>query len=141
MSQSAAPSSAAPAHARSALGGSSWTTVHRSLFVRLVAAFMVVSLAAISFLVVVLSQQETAALSTDASIASENVARAAASKLESWLQQRQSDMNEYAALFQGQLSDVGAMTARLGYLGHPHPDDVYDLLQVTDPSGRVIAAS
>jgi methyl-accepting chemotaxis protein len=141
VSQRATPLPAAPARTGSVLAGRSWSTLHQSLFVRLVAAFLIVALTAIGLLVAVLSQQEAAALTADASLSSENVARAATSKLETWFAARNTDINDYALFLAGDINNPAILQPKLAYLTHPHPDDTYDLVEVTDPSGKVLTAS
>jgi methyl-accepting chemotaxis protein len=141
VSQRATPLPSTPARTASVAGGRSWTTLHQSLFVRLVAAFLLVALAAIGLLVAVLSQQEAAALSSDAALSSENVARAATSKLETWFAARNTDVNDYALFLAGDVNNPATLQPKLAYLAHPHPDDTYDLVEVTDPSGKVLSAS
>src|SRR5207248_8849404 len=58
MTQRASPLPGTIAQPSSVLGGVTWATLHRSLFVRLVASILMVSLAGVGFLAVLLAQQE-----------------------------------------------------------------------------------
>src|SRR5256885_15630437 len=94
---------------------SSWIRFHRSLFVRLVAAFLIVSMLAISFISVVLTTRQTAALTNDTVVASLNIARVATSKVESWFDERHADLTSYAQLVLPQL-DQPTLPAQLATL-------------------------
>src|SRR5207249_12037358 len=121
-------------------GGLTWQRIHKNLFARLLAAFLVVSVPAIAVLGIVLSSQESAALTGDATAAAVNVSRAATSKVEAWLESRNIDLENFAQLLGGSASDP-RLAQRLSGLIRPHPADMYEVIEVTDPTGRVLAAS
>jgi methyl-accepting chemotaxis protein len=128
----------------SALRLPAWTRLHRSLFFRLVAAFLAAALLTISFITVVLTQQEGAALTADAGESSANVARTATSKLEGWFNERQSDLTTFAQLVRHDVSSpefASELSSQLATMPASRPEDPYDLLEITDLSGRVLAAS
>src|SRR4030088_195377 len=116
------------------------STVGQGLFARLVAGFLAVAVPAVVLTGVVLTPQSAAALTASATLASANVARAATSKIESWLAERQGDADAYALALRGQLGqpDLGSRLAALVAANKPA---VYDLIEVTDPAGHVVAAS
>src|SRR2546423_1449896 len=136
------PTAALPAavRPRPGAGRSGWRQLHQRLFVRLVAAFLVAALLTITFISVVLTRQASSALSGDASLASANVSRTATSKLEGWFDERQTDLVDYSKVLAG---DFGTpdLAAHLAALPASGTNDPYDLLEVTDPGGRVLIAS
>src|ERR1051326_5321455 len=115
----------------------SWTAIHRSLLVRLLAAFLIVSLPAVILLAVVLSRQASGSLTSYASLSSENTARAASTRLEAWLEERQADLTTDA---QAVTPDIGkpALPEELTERVRAQADD---LLMVTDPAGHPVASS
>jgi methyl-accepting chemotaxis protein len=117
-----------------------WGSVHQSLFTRLLAAFLIVSVPAIAILAVVLSSQESAVLTTEATSASVDVSRAATSKLEAWFKAREADVGNFAQLLGDNTSDP-QLAQKLSGLIRPDPADTYDVVEVTDPTGKVMAAS
>jgi methyl-accepting chemotaxis protein len=118
--------------------GRAWT-FHQGLFARLVAASVVVALTGNGLISYVLTDHGAAALTGSATLAADNVARAATSTIESWLGARQTDAQAYATLLAGQLGrpDLPTILAALA----PKQQSQYDLIEVTDPAGRVLAAS
>jgi methyl-accepting chemotaxis protein len=121
-------------------GSLTWRNFHRSLFARLVAAFLIICVPAIAALAIVLSSQESTTLADQASTASANLSRATTSKLETWLQTRNVDLTNFAALLSGGMSDP-RLSQKVSAMVRPAPFDEYDLAEVTDPNGRVVAAS
>jgi methyl-accepting chemotaxis protein len=114
-------------------------TFHQGFFARLVAFALAIALTGNGLISTVLTQRSSAALETYVTLASDNISRAATSKIESWLDQRQTDAQGFATLLSGQLGrpDLPTVLAALA----PKPQSAYDLVEVTDPSGRVLAAS
>jgi len=88
----------------------------------------------------VLTQQEAGALTVDAGVSSANIARTATSKLEGWFDEREKDLTDYARIL---LPTVGTAegATQLASLSVSGANDAYDLIEVTDPTGRVLAAS
>jgi methyl-accepting chemotaxis protein len=130
----------AAAQPTSTSGPAAWSRLHRSLFFRLVAAFLVAALLSIGFITVVLSQQESALLTSDAALATANVSRTATSKLEGWFDERQSDLTTFAQLLRHDVASP-ELASQLGALPASRPEDPYDLVEVTDLNGKVVAAS
>jgi methyl-accepting chemotaxis protein len=121
-------------------GGLTWGSFTQSLFARLLAGFLIVSVPGIVILGVVLSRQASAALTNEASTHSINVSRAATSKLEAFFSARNADLGNIAQLLSGNTSDP-RLAQRISGVIRPDSGDVYDVVEVTDPSGRVTAAS
>ncbi len=117
-----------------------WTRAHRSLFVQLVAAFLVVTLLGVTFISVVLTRQEAALLTDDAALTAVNISRVATSKVEGWFDEREDDLHVYAALLRDDLDDA-ALSQRLAGLVSAHGGDHYRAVVLTDTHGRVIASS
>jgi methyl-accepting chemotaxis protein len=140
MSQHAAPLPATAARLPRSPGSLTWESLHRSLFSRLLAAFLIVSVPAITILTVVLSREESAVLTADATNASINVSRAATSKLEAWFKAREADVGNFAQLLGDNTSDP-RLAQKISGLIRPDPGDTYDVVEVTDPAGKVLAAS
>jgi methyl-accepting chemotaxis protein len=140
MSQHAAPLPATAARLPRSPRSLAWGSLHQSLFTRLLAAFLIVSVPAIAILAIVLSSQESAVLTTEATAGSVNVARAATSKLEAWFKAREADVGNYAQLLSDSTSDP-RLAQKMSGLIRPDPADTYDVVEVTDPAGKVVAAS
>src|SRR5258708_35393144 len=73
--------------------GRHWFTLHNSLFARLVAAFLAVTLPALVLTTVGLSQRAAGTFSSYATVSSENTARAAVNSVELWLAERRSGID------------------------------------------------
>jgi methyl-accepting chemotaxis protein len=140
MSDRATPLPAVIDRSGGAAGRPARASLHEGLVVRLLAAFLVLSLSSIAVVSIVLSDQESAVIGESASIASQNVARSGASKVEKWLNERQTEVSGLALIIGGYLDEEG-LSDRLAPLLKPHPIASYDLVEVTDPGGRVLAAS
>jgi hypothetical protein len=82
MSDRAPPLPAVIDRTSAAAGRPARASLRGSLVVRLLAAFLVLSLSSIAVVSIVISGQESAVISDSASIASQNVARSGASKVE-----------------------------------------------------------
>jgi methyl-accepting chemotaxis protein len=121
-------------------GSLTWSNFHRTLFARLLAAFLIVSFPAIAVLGIVLSSQEATLLTANASRATGNVSRAATSTLETWLRTRNADVTNFAALLSGNVSDPH-LAQRVSAMVRPDPFDIYDMAEVTDPNGKVLTAT
>jgi methyl-accepting chemotaxis protein len=136
VSERATPLTGIPARERSGSLRTRWSTLTGSIFARLLAAFLAASVPGIVLLAALVTRSESDALTTNVSITAENVARSAVSKLETWLTDRQAELKAEALLLEDHLTapDLAAHLARLT------TGDV-DLVEVTDPSGRVLAAS
>jgi methyl-accepting chemotaxis protein len=118
----------------------SWARLHQSLFVRLVATCLVAALLPIAFLTVVLTLQEGAALTGDAAVATSNVARVATSKVETWFGERETDLATYAQLLHDGVGDP-ALSQQLAGILSAQTASPYDVIEVVDLSGKVLAAS
>jgi methyl-accepting chemotaxis protein len=114
-------------------------TFHQGLFARLVAASVVVALTGNAVISYVLTDHGATALTGSATLAADNVSRAATSTIESWLGARQTDAQGYATLLAGQLDRPDLPTILVALA--PRQASEYDLVEVTDPAGRVLAAS
>jgi methyl-accepting chemotaxis protein len=123
------------------LAGLGWESLYQSLFSRILAAFLVVSVPAVIVLGIVLSSRESAALTDDATVASVNVCRAATFTLETWIRTRNADLTSFAALLGGTNLSDPRLSPKIATVIRPEPFDTYDLAEVTDPNGRVIASS
>ncbi|HEY2703606.1 MAG TPA: methyl-accepting chemotaxis protein [Candidatus Dormibacteraeota bacterium] len=111
---------------------------HRSrFFVRLLAGVLAAALPIMVLLAVLLSRSASATIADESSISAENLARAATSRLEGWLEERNRDLTHAAALLGGR--PVTASSRAL--LPPPTPSDPYSVLEVVDLGGRVIAAT
>jgi methyl-accepting chemotaxis protein len=136
VSEHAAPLHGAFAEGRGSAVRSRWSAFGGSLFTRLLAAFLAASVPGIVLLGVLVTRSESDALTTSVSVAAENVARSAASKLETWLADRQAQLTGEALLLQDETSSSDLST-ELGGVA----TDAVDLVELTDPSGHVVAAS
>jgi methyl-accepting chemotaxis protein len=117
--------------------GRSWSIRRTGLFARLLAAFLAVSLPALVLTTVLLSQQAGATFGGYATVSSENTARATVNSVELWMAERKSDMERLAVLLPAQLRDPG-----LGHtLAGVSSGSSYEVVEVTDPAGHVLAAS
>ena len=136
MSEHAAPLSGPAAAAPAGTLRTGWRTFSGSIFTRLLAAFLAASVPGIVLLAVLVTRSESDALTTSVSVAAENVARSAVSKMETWLADRQAQLQDDALLLRDEVgtSDLPAELAGAG-------TDAVDLMEVTDPSGRVLVAS
>ena len=114
-------------------------TFHQGFFVRLVAFALLIALTGNGLISSVLTQRGAIALETDVTLASDNISRATTSKIESWLGERQTDALSFATLLSSQLGRPDLPTV-LAALAPTQPPE-YDLIEVTDPSGRVLGAS
>jgi methyl-accepting chemotaxis protein len=136
VSEHAAPLPGATADARRGTTQAGWSALRGSLFTRLLAAFLAASVPGIVLLGLLVTRSESDALTTSVSVAAENVARSATSKLETWLTDRQAQLSSDALLLKDETGtpDLGAELASAA-------TNNVDLMEVTDPSGQVIAAS
>jgi methyl-accepting chemotaxis protein len=115
-----------------------WAERRRLFFVRLLAGVLAASLPIMVLLAVLLTRSASNAIADQGSISAENLARAATSRLELWITERQGDLANLAESFDGR--PVTAATAPpLG--GFVRSVDPYSLIQFVDLSGRVITAS
>jgi methyl-accepting chemotaxis protein len=114
-------------------------TFHQGFFARLVAFALLIALTGNGLISTVLTQRSATALETYVTLASDNISRAATSKIESWLGERQADAQGFATLLRGQLGRPDLPTVLAGLA--PKEQSDYDLVEVTDPAGRVLAAS
>src|SRR2546429_7737506 len=140
MSERAVHLPANEARDRLVAGRARLAGMHKSLFVQLLAAFLLASVPAIATLAILLTRQEQATLSQDVQAASSNVVHAATSKLEVWMGERASDLRSSAAHLSGGVGDPG-LSKRLAALIKADKDGNYDLLEVTDPAGAVVAST
>jgi methyl-accepting chemotaxis protein len=138
VTQRAAPLAAAAAGLQAGPRGLRWTALTQGLFARLLAAFLIASVPSIALLAIILTRQESAVLTSNVSLAAENVSRAATSKLEAWFAERENDLIGTALVIRdaGLGPDIGDELA--GLSGTKAPTDLFE---ATDPSGRVVAAS
>ncbi len=124
--------------ARRASHDRSWRSLHRRFAVRLVAAMLVVSLPLMIVLAVVLTSSSSSSLVDAAERDGETLAEAMTLRLQDWLSVQRGHMTVIAGEVAGDL-DGPAATALLTRINDASGD--YEALQITDPAGRLLAAS
>jgi methyl-accepting chemotaxis protein len=108
------------------------------LATRLVAGVLVASLPITVVLAVVLTQKSTSSLSAEAGDGHEAVSRAVALRLEDWMAERRENLAAIASEASGRLADP-ATAALITSIADTSDD--FDIIEVTDLTGRVTAAS
>jgi methyl-accepting chemotaxis protein len=105
---------------------------------RLVAAMLLVSLPLMTVLALLLTRASSSSLTDAAEQRGETLARAIALRLEDWVSERHGDMRVISGTVSSQLDSSGT-TDLLTRIDKIYGD--YSSLEVTDPSGRLIASS
>jgi methyl-accepting chemotaxis protein len=110
----------------------------RRFFVRLLAGVLAAALPMMVLLAVLLSRSASSTIADESSVAAENLARAATSRLEEWLVERHHDMDGFAGVLAGRPADASAGAVLKPLL---HPSDPYTVLEVVDLGGHVVGAT
>jgi methyl-accepting chemotaxis protein len=104
----------------------------------LLPTILLVSLPLMVVLALLLTGSASSSITRASSISTENLARAATSRLEQWIGERQLDVEDVAGSLAGRSltgSIGGTLTALI------HPNDAYSALELVSPDGHLIAAS
>jgi len=117
---------------------SDWRSPHRRFGVRLVAVILLVSLPLMIVLAVMLTRSSSSSLSDAGEHSGELFAEAMTLRLEDWLADERGDMTVIAGQVSGDL-DGPAAKSLLTQVYQAYGD--YASLQITDPEGRLLAAS
>ncbi|HEV7467112.1 MAG TPA: methyl-accepting chemotaxis protein [Candidatus Dormibacteraeota bacterium] len=117
---------------------STWADHRRRFFVRLLAGVLVAALPIMVLLAVLLSRSASSIIADERSVAAENIARTATSRLEDWLGDRHRDLDGFAGVLAGRPVSASAAAVLTPLI---HRSDDYSVLEVVDLGGHVVAAS